>query len=127
MSVTPQNILVDGFEQLSEWVTSTVFYAVTIGGVPVPLILVWLVVAGSFFTVRMGFKNVRGFKHAIDIIRGQVRRPGRRRRGHRTSRPSPPPSPAPSGLGNIAGVAVAVSPRRPRRDLLDDRAPASSA
>ncbi len=33
MLPVPQNILVDGFDKVSEWVTSTVFYAVTIGGV----------------------------------------------------------------------------------------------
>src|SRR5690606_9192605 len=37
----------------------------------VPFIVIWLVVGAIFFTIRMGFINIRGFKHAIDLARGK--------------------------------------------------------
>ena len=108
MTMTPQNILVDSFEKLSEWVTSTVFYAVTIGGVSVPLILVWLVVAGSFFTVWMGFENVRGFRMSFDTVRGKYSGPDDAGEVSHFQALATAVS-GTVGLGNIAGVAVAVS------------------
>jgi AGCS family alanine or glycine:cation symporter len=108
MTVTPHNILVDGFEKLSEWVTSTVFYAVTIGGVDVPLILVWLVVAGSFFTVWMGFENIRGFRMSFDTVRGKYSGPEDAGEVSHFQALATAVS-GTVGLGNIAGVAVAIS------------------
>jgi alanine or glycine:cation symporter, AGCS family len=108
MTVTPQNILVDGFEKLSEWVTSTVFYSETIGGVEVPFILVWLVVAGSFFTVWMGFENIRGFRISFDTIRGKYSGPDDAGEVSHFQALATAVS-GTVGLGNIAGVAVAVS------------------
>lgn len=102
------NILVDGFEKLSEWVTSTVFYAVTIGGVSVPLILAWLVVAGTFFTIWMGFENVRGFKMSFDTVRGRYSGPEDAGEVSHFQALATAVS-GTVGLGNIAGVAVAVS------------------
>jgi alanine or glycine:cation symporter, AGCS family len=108
MSVIPQNILVDGFEKLSDWVTSTVFYAVTIGGVEVPLILVWLVVAGTFFTFWMGFENIRGFRMSFDTIRGKYSGPEDAGEVSHFQALATAVS-GTVGLGNIAGVAVAIS------------------
>jgi alanine or glycine:cation symporter, AGCS family len=108
MSVIPQNILVDGFEQVSEKVTSTVFYAVTIGGVSVPLILVWLVAAGTFFTVWMGFENIRGFRMSFDTVRGRYSSPEDAGEVSHFQALATAVS-GTVGLGNIAGVAVAIS------------------
>ncbi|MBX2862639.1 MAG: hypothetical protein KTR27_03720, partial [Leptolyngbyaceae cyanobacterium MAG.088] len=36
-----------------------------------PFIVLWLFIAAIFFTVRMGFINIRGFKHGIDVVRGR--------------------------------------------------------
>ncbi len=43
------------------------FYEFTLFGVGVPVIVVWLITGAIFFTVYLGFKNVTGFKHAIDL------------------------------------------------------------
>ena len=37
-------------------------------GVKVPFVVVWLLFAGIYLTIRMGFINVRMFKHSIDLI-----------------------------------------------------------
>ncbi len=39
--------------------------------VQVPWIVLWLVVAATLFTFYLGFINVRGFKHAIDLVSGK--------------------------------------------------------
>jgi AGCS family alanine or glycine:cation symporter len=70
--------------------------------------VLWLFVAAIFFTFRMGFINVRGFKHAIDVVRGKYDDP------HDDGEVSHFQALATAlsgtvGLGNIAGVAVAIS------------------
>jgi AGCS family alanine or glycine:cation symporter len=72
-----------------------------------PLIVVWLFVGAVFFTVRMGFINIRAFKHAIDVVRGRYDDP------HDEGEVSHFQALATAlsgtvGLGNIAGVAVAI-------------------
>ncbi len=74
----------------------------------IPFIVVWLGIGALFFTLRMGFVNIRGFGHGLQLARGKY---------------SDPDAPGlvthfqalatavsgTVGLGNIAGVAVAVS------------------
>ncbi|MEM9487317.1 MAG: alanine/glycine:cation symporter family protein [Cyanobacteria bacterium P01_F01_bin.116] len=72
-----------------------------------PFIVLWLFVAAIFFTLRMGFINLRGFKHAIDVVRGKFDDP------HDEGEVSHFQALATAvsgtvGLGNIAGVAVAI-------------------
>ena len=43
--------------------------------VTVPLLVLWLVLGAIFFTVRMGFVNLRGFGHAIQVTRGRFTDP----------------------------------------------------
>ena len=37
----------------------------------VPFVLLWLVAGAVFFTVFFRFINVRGFRHALDVVRGK--------------------------------------------------------
>jgi len=39
-------------------------------GADLPLIVLWLICAATFFTFYLGFINLRGFKHALQIVRG---------------------------------------------------------
>ncbi len=73
-----------------------------------PLILLWLVIAGSFFTVWMGFENVRGFRMSFDTIRGKYSGPEDAGEVSHFQALATAVS-GTVGLGNIAGVAVAVS------------------
>ncbi|MEO5608325.1 MAG: alanine/glycine:cation symporter family protein [Ornithinibacter sp.] len=99
---------VDAFTSASDWITSVVFYAVQIGDVKVPLIVVWLVVAGAFFTVWLGFMQVRGPKLAIDLVRGKYSDPDDAGEVSHFQALATAVS-GTVGLGNIAGVAVAIS------------------
>ncbi|RMF11447.1 MAG: alanine glycine permease, partial [Alphaproteobacteria bacterium] len=42
----------------------------TDGSVGMPLIVLWLLLGAVFFTLKMGFINLRGFRHAIQVARG---------------------------------------------------------
>ena len=68
----------------------------------------WLVVAAVFLTLRMGFINLRAFKHAIAVTRGRYTNPDEPGDVSHFEALSTALS-ATVGLGNIAGVAIAVS------------------
>ncbi len=74
----------------------------------IPFIVVWLILGATFFTFRLGFINVRGFKHAIDLARGKFSDPNAPGKVTHFQALATAVS-ATVGLGNIAGVAVAVS------------------
>ena len=67
----------------------------------------------------MGFINIRAFKHAINVTRGKYSDPADAGEVSHFQALATALS-ATVGLGNIAGVAIAVGDRRPGRDLLDD-------
>jgi len=88
-------------------IVSTVFFSVPILGVDFPLIVGWLIVAATVFTLYFGFIQVRGFAHSISIVKGDYLDPNDA--GEVT--PFQALTTALSGtvgLGNIAGVGVAV-------------------
>ncbi len=75
---------------------------------PIPFIVIWLVFGALFFTIRMGFINIRGFKHAIDLARGKYDDPNAPGQVTHFQALATAVS-GTVGLGNIAGVAVAIS------------------
>lgn len=75
---------------------------------PIPFIVIWLVLGATFFTLRMGFINFRGFRHAIDLAKGKYDDP--EAPGQVTHFQALATAVSGTvGLGNIAGVAVAIS------------------
>lgn len=77
-------------------------------GTSIPFVVVWLLLGALFLTIRMGFINFRGFKHAIDLTRGVYDTPGEPGEVSHFQALSAALS-ATVGLGNIAGVAIAIS------------------
>ena len=73
----------------------------------VPFVVAWLFMGGLFFTLRMSFINVRAFWHAIRLTRGDYDNPAETGEVSHFQALSSAPS-ATVGLGNIAGVAIAV-------------------
>ncbi len=73
-----------------------------------PLVVAWLVIAAIFLTVRMGFINLRAFTHAIQVTRGRYTDPTEPGEVSHFQALTTALS-ATVGLGNIAGVAIAVS------------------
>ncbi|MFP6750684.1 MAG: alanine:cation symporter family protein, partial [Pirellulaceae bacterium] len=76
-------------------------------GSKVPFIVFWLLAGATFFTIRMGFFNIRGFKHAIQLTRGDYDKPDETGEVSHFQALSSALS-ATVGLGNIAGVAIAI-------------------
>ncbi|WP_421811228.1 amino acid carrier protein [Flagellimonas sp.] len=74
----------------------------------IPFIVIWLVFGALFFTLRMGFINIRGFKHSLDLAKGKYDDPDAPGQVTHFQALATAVS-GTVGLGNIAGVAVAVS------------------
>jgi AGCS family alanine or glycine:cation symporter len=75
--------------------------------IQIPLVVAWLIFGAAYFTLRFQFVNLRGFRHAIDCVRGRYTHPGETGEISHFQALSAALS-ATVGLGNIAGVAVAV-------------------
>ena len=74
---------------------------------PLKLIVLWLLAGGLFFTFYLKFIGFRGLKHAIDIIKGKYAQKGIE--GEVTPLQSVTTAlSATVGMGNIAGVALAI-------------------
>lgn len=73
-----------------------------------PLVVLWLVFGATFLTLKMGFINFRAFKHAVNVTRGKYSNPADAGEVSHFQALSAALS-ATVGLGNIAGVAIAVS------------------
>lgn len=99
------------FEQINGFLGSVFFFDVFFGAVEgssMPFIVAWLIIGGVFLTFRFAFINVRMFSHAYKIITGQ----------YKTADDVGEITPFQSlttalsatvGLGNIAGVAIAIA------------------
>jgi AGCS family alanine or glycine:cation symporter len=96
------------FEPIAKWLGDIVFYSVPVGGTAVPLIVAWLVVAGLVFTGWFGFVQLRKFRLAVDVVRGKYDEKGSAGEVNHFQALTAAVS-GTVGLGNIAGVAVAVS------------------
>ncbi|MFK8043521.1 alanine/glycine:cation symporter family protein [Congregibacter sp.] len=85
-----------------------IFYEVPIAGIPVPWIVMWLAIAASFFTVYLGFLNIRGFPLALKIVRGHYHDPAAPGEISHFRAVATAVS-GTVGIGNIGGVAVAIT------------------
>src|SRR5690606_29268401 len=84
-----------------------IFTTIPIMGADFPLIVGWLILAGLVFTLYMGFINFRRFGLAVRVVRGDYDEPGSRGEvSHFQALTSALSGTV--GLGNIAGVAVAI-------------------
>lgn len=76
--------------------------------IKVPFMVVWLILGALFFTFRFRFINFRGIKHSIDLVRGKYDDPNATGEVSHFQALATAVS-GTVGLGNIAGVAVAVA------------------
>lgn len=74
----------------------------------IPFIVIWLILGSIFFTIRLKFVNIRGFRHSLDLARGKYDDPDAPGTITHFQAMATAVS-ATVGLGNIAGVAVAIS------------------
>jgi len=96
------------FEWLSSAIASVVFYAIPINGAALPITVLWLVLGAVVFTCYLGFINIRGFRHAIRVVRGDYS--DKTDKGDITQFQALSAALSGTvGTGNIAGVAVAIA------------------
>ncbi|CAN5127751.1 alanine/glycine:cation symporter family protein [soil metagenome] len=95
---------------MNSWIGAFFFYDVMFWDetVRLPFVVLWLVIAAVFLTFRMGFINFRAFRHAVNVTRGKYTDPREQGEVSHFQALSAALS-ATVGLGNIAGVAIAVS------------------
>ena len=96
------------FGPISDFIVSIVFYSVTIFGADVSLIVVWLISAAVFFTIWFGFPQLRSIPHSLNLVRGRYSHPEDAGEVSHFQALATAVS-GTVGLGNIAGVAVAIS------------------
>tara|TARA_B100001248_G_C27390112_1_gene461898 strand:+ start:910 stop:2403 length:1494 start_codon:yes stop_codon:yes gene_type:complete len=93
---------------ISNTVAGLVFYSLNIGDFSFPIVLGWLIIASLFCTFYFGFINIKGFGTALKFLTNKKEEnnaPGEV--SHRQALWTA--TAATVGLGNIAGVAIAVS------------------
>ncbi|MBE0674518.1 MAG: alanine:cation symporter family protein [Bacteroidales bacterium] len=76
-------------------------------GARIPIVVLWLILGGIWFTFRMRFVNLRAFGHSFALLRGKYDRkdePGEVSHFQALATALS----ATVGLGNIAGVAIAI-------------------
>ncbi len=98
----------DFMEPITGAMMEVIFFTIPIGSMDIPFVLVWLIVGALFFTVYMGFINIRGFKHAIEVVSGKYDNPDDAGEVSHFQALTAALS-GTVGVGNIAGVAIAIS------------------
>jgi alanine or glycine:cation symporter, AGCS family len=97
---------------VADFLSSIIFYSVNFLGTPdtaddFPVVVAWLIGGAVVFSIYMRFINIRGFAQAIRIVRGDYSDPRDDGEVSHFQALSAALS-GTVGLGNIAGVAIAV-------------------
>lgn len=77
-------------------------------GTTFPWIVLWLVVGAVVFTLYFGFVQIKFFRHALSLVKGDYSNPAHKGEASHFQALATALS-GTVGLGNIAGVAVAIS------------------
>jgi AGCS family alanine or glycine:cation symporter len=96
------------FTPLAKAFSDLIFFSVSVGGTDVQLIVLWLIVGAAFFTFYLRFINLRGFSHALRLVRGDFTHPNDPGEVSHFQALATAIS-GTVGVGNIAHVAVAIS------------------
>ena len=99
------------FNTINGFLSNLLFFDILFGqveGTTIPFLVAWLIVGGVFLTLKMGFVNLKMLRHSYHIIRGKYHT--KEDKGLITPFESLTTAlSATVGLGNIAGVAIAIS------------------
>lgn len=100
------------FEPITDFLNRTVFasfdFVVNDIELGIPLVLVWLVAGAIYFTIHFNFVNFRLFKTSLNIVRGKYSDPNEKGEVSHFQALTAALS-GTVGLGNIGGVAIAIS------------------
>ena len=93
---------------LASALSAFVFFSVPVFGQQVPLVVAWLAIGALFFTLYLRFINIRGFWLAVRHVRGDFKDPSAEGEISHFRALATAIS-GTVGVGNIGGVAVAIS------------------
>ena len=93
---------------LADGLSRVIFFEVPVLGAQLPLVVLWLVVGAVWFTVYFRFINVRGFLRALRIVSGREDTSATHGEVSHFQALTTAVS-GTVGIGNIGGVAVAIS------------------
>lgn len=96
------------FGTLNGYLASVIFFDVFPGAPELPFVVAWLIVGAVFLTLRFSFVNLRMMRHAYAVLRGKYRTADDVGEVSSFQALTTALS-ATVGLGNIAGVAIAIS------------------
>lgn len=98
---------------VADRISGIIFYSVTINGVEVQLLVALLMFAAFYFTFRMRFIGIWGFRHGLNLILNKYKHDDlikRKKKGEVSSFQALTATiSASAGIGNVAGSAAAVS------------------
>ena len=111
-SLTLDEKINNAITPVADWLSSIIFYSVNFMGTAdtsddFPVVVAWLICGAVVFSLYMRFINIRGFAQAIRIVRGDYSDPKDNGEVSHFQALSAALS-GTVGLGNIAGVAIAV-------------------
>ena len=98
----------ESFNRAVDALSAAVFFKVPVLGVEMELIVLYLAAPMLFFTLWLGFPNIRAVGHAVHILRNQPRE-GEAKGDVSQFAALTTALAGTIGLGNIAGVAVALT------------------
>ncbi len=98
----------EAMRPVADLASGFIFFSVPLFGTEIPLIVIWLIAGGLFFTGYLGFINIRGFRHGVELITGKFALSGDPGQISQFQALTTAVS-GTVGIGNIAGVAVAIS------------------
>ena len=94
---------------ITDAIADVIFFQVSLFGTKIPVIILWILVAGIFFTIYFKGICIWGFKHAIDI----VAKPADKSKGDcgdvSSFQALATALSGTIGIGSIAGVAISIS------------------
>ena len=108
MSQTLDAAVEAAVKPIADGLSAFVFYRIPVGDFDIPWIVLWLATAATFFTVYLGFANVRAFPLALRLVRGDYHdqdAPGEISHFRAVATAVS----GTVGIGNIGGVAVAIA------------------
>lgn len=93
---------------LAHLVSSAIFFSIPVFDTQLPLVVLWLIAGGVFATLYLRFINLRGLAHALRLVRGDYASPNDTGEVSHFQALATAVS-GTVGIGNIGGVAIAIS------------------
>jgi alanine or glycine:cation symporter, AGCS family len=98
----------DRLQQIASWLEALVWTSgIPVGDETIPFVVIALLGAGIYFTLRLGFIQLRRFGHGVAVVTGRYDDPDDTGDVNHFQALSTALS-ATVGIGNIAGVAIAI-------------------